>query len=1083
MRLKLCALTALVTAACVGSAPNAAAAQPPLRIAVADNAAAKEATDSDEGGADASGAASPQADVDPELQEPDLPGGDDASGGDETPLSEEETADPATPAVAQSDELDDQEQAPEEATDVADSPAGIAGEAVTFGLVNGGTPKTNYSGSSIAGTALQSGTWAAYVSAGDDLVVDLVTPDDGYVINSISQAEGGPFTKGYDKTPLRVEIVRPNGTVASTKSVVTGAGKQLGATFTNISAAHEGVWRIRVIDGATSDPRDASFLELAPRLKWNIYVPGKPGSVWTSTVNIGNNWKSYEGPGSDSLEMWALNSTGKQYKVEAPNYNGVHSTFRMNNLGVTSNDKDADGNCVRQPLSVPMRDAQEVMLNGKKATEYRVPSGEGTGENECPNLQPYRLFTKKPHSSLPVSSPGYGWVKPVYVPAEIKDFTLDRSTGVLTGTVTQSMNLIVTIGAEGADAQAVTKKISVAPGTKKQILKWDRKDASGAIIPMAKKLKVTVTGDGASYIHLTRTDAEHSNGGVRFTDLHTNEVKKVSWDDSQLAQAAGRQSVGFAKKVSNGNGALHAWNGTGTTPENRNGGSWGNFRVINDWVSETYTKTITLQPSAILTPQLRIDKTQVGNPVYAADQKTATVTWKVDVKNSGNGAVSNTVMKDIYPAGATNQQITAQPSQGTFKATTGVWNIGTLAAGKTVTVSFSAVIPTASAFKTQKYTNRAIVSGTDLPRRETGVCQVNQGVDVDTDQCDEVQTTLEGPKPEVKIDKTQLGDPVYAEDRKSATVTWRVTVKSTGNAPAENIVMKDVYPKGAKSPKQVTAPSQGTFDAATGSWTVGTLKNGSSATVTLSVTLPTADAFKSATHTNRAIVSASDLPRKETGDCQTNDTVDADTDQCDEVATKLDGPSPGWQMAKASNPKSGSEIAAGQPITYTLTVRNTGDVPLEGIKITDTLTKVTPHATLQGAPQEQVANEKSVARPNAITGDTLAWATPSIPAGEQATLTYTYQLNDDAWGVAVDNAAFGTLTYDNRPLPPDSCGKSASDPCTTDHLTPKWPSSGLPVLGGIGSPGFMLGGLAIISLAATVGLVLHLRNKRRQAAN
>ncbi|MHA3723738.1 DUF7927 domain-containing protein [Leucobacter sp. HY1910] len=1078
MKPKLSAFAALATAVCIGLVPTGAAiaAPAPWPVLAQDDTLPVVETGEEEPSVDEQDSPA-EGEVPAEEQEAHADEGDINSGTEE---GTEPTTDEAEELTPLSEEGDADDESDEGGSAV--SPGGIVG----YGLVNGSTAKTDYSGSSIAGTALQTSVWYAYVGAGDGLVVDLVTPDDGYQTPNMN---GGPFMVGWDKAPLRVKITNPSGTVVSNKTVVTGAGKQLGHTIgAGATGANVGVWKIEIIDGETSDPRGPGTLELMPRLKWNIYVPGKAGSVWTSTLNIGQNWKTSEGPGSDGVEMWAMNNTGKQYKVEAPRFNGIHSTFRLNNLGVTLDAKNADGQCVRQPLSVPQRDASETLTNGDKATKYRLPAGAGTGANQCPNLQPYRLFTKKPHSSLPTTSPGYGWVKPAYVAPDVTDLKLNRTTGVLTGTVTQNMNLIVKIGAKGSqangfDGKAVTKNVTVTPGTNKQILKWDRKNSDGAVIPFSQDLKVTVTGDGAGYIHLTRTDAEHSNGGVIITDLQTNKVQPVSWDDSKLRTPSGRVAATFTKKVTNGNGANHKWDGTGTSPAVSPPGSWGNTRVINDWVSEAFTKSIDLPPNSFQErPDLLLDKAQVGEPAYAADRKTATVTWKVDVHNAGDAAASNTVMTDVYPTGATGAKIVAQPSKGTFDAATGKWTIGTLAVGETVSVTFSAVLPTTTATSpTSKHVNRAVVSATDLPRTTTGACQVNADLDSDTDQCDEVETPLDGSVPGLKIDKAQVGNPAYAEDRKTATVTWQVSVKSTGNAPAEKVVMKDVYPTGFKTPKQVTAPSHGTFNAETGVWNIGTLKNGTTATVTFSAVIPTADANKTATHTNRAVVSGTDLPRPETGDCQVNANVDADTDQCDEVETPLNGPKPGWSMAKDSDPKSGSEVPAGHPITYTLTVRNTGDVPLTGIELTDTLAKVTPFAKLDGVPQEKVTNGQAVDRPNAISGDKLAWTAPKIPAGQEATLTYTYKLNDDAWGVTVDNAAFGKLTYDDKPLLPDSCGKSDTDPCATDHFTPKWPTSDLPVLGGVGSPAFMLGGAAVVLLSAAAGIILYRRNKRHAA--
>src|SRR5438552_12895360 len=59
------------------------------------------------------------------------------------------------------------------------------------------------------------------------------------------------------------------------------------------------------------------------------------------------------------------------------------------------------------------------------------------------------------------------------------------------------------------------------------------------------------------------------------------------------------------------------------------------------------------------------------------------ITYTVSLKNNGPNSATNVALADLLPAGLT--YTSSAPSQGTYASGTGLWTVGTLANGATVT--------------------------------------------------------------------------------------------------------------------------------------------------------------------------------------------------------------------------------------------------------------------------------------------------------------------------------------------------------------------------------------------------------------
>jgi len=204
----------------------------------------------------------------------------------------------------------------------------------------------------------------------------------------------------------------------------------------------------------------------------------------------------------------------------------------------------------------------------------------------------------------------------------------------------------------------------------------------------------------------------------------------------------------------------------------------------------TWTNTICASTN-IVQPALRIVKTVTPAEITPCD----TVTYTIEVTNSGTGVASNVKVTDNLPAGLT-----------TLDGKNSVaFDAGSIAAGKSVTRSFQAK----PAGKTGSFVNTASAAAdNNLTAKSSDVTVVvRQPVLTISEQCP---------------DNTRLGKPA----------TFQITVGNTGDAVARSTVIEDMIPAGSTF---VSATDGGVFQAGKVVWNAGDLAP--KATRTVSVTL------------------------------------------------------------------------------------------------------------------------------------------------------------------------------------------------------------------------------------------------------
>jgi uncharacterized repeat protein (TIGR01451 family) len=361
------------------------------------------------------------------------------------------------------------------------------------------------------------------------------------------------------------------------------------------------------------------------------------------------------------------------------------------------------------------------------------------------------------------------------------------------------------------------------------------------------------------------------------------------------------------------------------------------------------------------------------------------IAYTLAAKNVG-GVAGNITVTDTVPAGTTlvpgsDACPVVAPAtclvslSGTGAAgSTLTWTLGNVAAGGTVTVGFSVTANASDA--TGTITNIGDWNGPGCTPSNLG-CPTNP-----------VSTGVTAQNAVIGLTKTANPTSVSAP----GTVTYTYTVSNPGNVTLNSVGVTD--PMANLSP--IGCGTSGT----NGSITLA--PNGGSAvcTATLTVTQANIDAGTTLTNTG----TASGIPAGTT-------TPITKTATANVTITRT----PKLSVLKTAAPATVS--LAGQTVTYTFAVTNTGNVTESGVSVADT--QAAPAGALNGAP-----TCTSLANPS--TGTCSGATVPTLLPGQTATFSATYTVSQKD----MDNGSINDSGVANGTSPSGAPTASPASPAT-----------------------------------------------------
>lgn len=218
----------------------------------------------------------------------------------------------------------------------------------------------------------------------------------------------------------------------------------------------------------------------------------------------------------------------------------------------------------------------------------------------------------------------------------------------------------------------------------------------------------------------------------------------------------------------------------------------------NDGTGDDFS-TVTTTPSALV--NLAVVK-RINN---ATPDVGSTVVFTIEVVNNGPSDATTVVVNDKLPSGYT---WVSDNAAGSYNNASGDWIIGNLANGAKRTLNISATVN-----PTGDYLNTAKATSTE-----------NDGNL--TDNTSSVTST-----PRAVADLSLVKTVVNASPNVGENATFNIVVTNNGPSTATNVVVTDRLPSGYTF-VSATSPV-GTYDSNSGGWSVGTLANQATATLTI----------------------------------------------------------------------------------------------------------------------------------------------------------------------------------------------------------------------------------------------------------
>ena len=281
------------------------------------------------------------------------------------------------------------------------------------------------------------------------------------------------------------------------------------------------------------------------------------------------------------------------------------------------------------------------------------------------------------------------------------------------------------------------------------------------------------------------------------------------------------------------------------------------------------------------------------------------VTFTVTLTNDGLSDASGIVVSDALPSG---YAYVSDDSGGTYSAGSGLWNVGNLAGTTSISLNIVAQVNA-----TGDYTNVAeVIAAIQVDPDST------PGNNDPTEDDQAEQSTTPRIVTDISVTKTVDNLSPSVGDQ----ITFTVTVNNAGPSDATGIVVEDLLASGYSLVSVL--PSTGVYYGLTGSWDVGGLLNGETATLQI-----TAQVQASGDYRNTAELIALDTFDP---DSSPNNNLNSEDDQ-DTVVPVPDGLAD-LELTKAVDNRTPN---VGDVVEFTINLTNNGFSDATGVEVTDML--------------------------------------------------------------------------------------------------------------------------------------------------
>ncbi|NNJ10065.1 DUF11 domain-containing protein [Chloroflexales bacterium ZM16-3] len=364
------------------------------------------------------------------------------------------------------------------------------------------------------------------------------------------------------------------------------------------------------------------------------------------------------------------------------------------------------------------------------------------------------------------------------------------------------------------------------------------------------------------------------------------------------------------------------------------------------------------------------------------------VNFTITLRNRGPSATTGVEVSEQLPAGLSF--ISASATKGSYSSASGLWTVGTMANNEVATLTLTA------RWDGSPTTNTAQVSKSNLPDPDSTPGNGIAGEDDQSSVSLPVQIAdLELTK---RVDKAQVNV--------GSNVIFTIDVTNKGPDGATGVRVSEQLPVGLAFVG--ATPSQGSYNPATGSWGVGSLAAGATASLRIEVTLLGAGPF-----TNSAQIGGSDQYDPDSN--PNNDNPNED----DQGFATVTGNLADLSLSKSvDNPQPPYKSV----ITYMLTLRNAGPSDATGVVVNDPLPAGLSFISATPTPGISYDN---------VSGD---WVVGTVPANGSATLAIQARVET---GTIIRNTA--RVSASDQPDPDSTPGNSdgGEDDQASVSLTPQ----------------------------------------------